>query len=52
MISPLDKPWCFWGKQWLVCLNNNNKKKLLNVEESEVSKDKNRDKTLCKIFPF
>ena len=25
LVSPLDKPGCFWGKQWQICLN---KKKL------------------------
>ena len=29
IVSPLDKPKCFWGKQLLICLNK--KKTLLNL---------------------
>ena len=30
IVSPLDKPRCFWGRQWGKCLNKkNNKKRLL-----------------------
>ena len=27
IVSPLGKPRCFWGKQWLLCLNKKEKKK-------------------------
>ena len=38
IVSPLGKPKCFWGKQWLICLNNNNKKSgILNGRESGIS---------------
>ena len=30
IVSPLDKPRCFWGKQLLICLNNKKKKKKKN----------------------
>ena len=30
IVSPLNKPRCFWGKQWQICLN---KKKLLLLRE-------------------
>ena len=34
IVSPLDKPRCFWGKQLLMCLNEEKKKKKTLVTSS------------------
>ena len=37
IVSPLDKPRCFWGKQLLICLNKKKLKKKLKKETTEFS---------------
>jgi len=27
IVSPLDKPSCFWGKQWKICVNKKKREK-------------------------